>query len=113
LVVAVLGFGLGAWAMIENRFFSAVVRIQADRGHTVCDSGPYRFMRHPGYAGGILWCLMTPLVLNSTWTFIPMMVSILFTVLPTVLEDRILQQELGGYQEYTRKTRYRLVPGIW
>jgi protein-S-isoprenylcysteine O-methyltransferase Ste14 len=113
LVFAVLGFGLGAWAMLENRFFSAVVRIQADRGHTVCDTGPYRFVRHPGYAGGILWYLMTPLVLNSTWTFIPMAVSILFTVLRTALEDRTLQQELAGYVDYTRRTHYRLVPGIW
>jgi protein-S-isoprenylcysteine O-methyltransferase Ste14 len=71
LIVAVLAYILGVWAMIENRFFSAVVRIQTDREHSVCDSGPYHYIRHPGYEGGVLWYLMTPLVLNSIWTFIP------------------------------------------
>lgn len=113
LILATLGFLYGSWAMIENRFFSAVVRIQKDRGHTVCDTGPYRMLRHPGYAGGILWYLMTPLILNSTWAFIPIAIAVVATIIRTALEDRTLQEELSGYKEYTQNTRFRLFPGIW
>lgn len=113
LLAGVLGFVLGSWAMVENRFFSAVVRIQDDRGHTVCSSGPYRFIRHPGYAGGILWYLITPIVFDSLWTYIPVAISVIFTVMRTALEDRDLQAELPGYQDYARRTRYRLFPGVW
>jgi protein-S-isoprenylcysteine O-methyltransferase Ste14 len=113
LLVGIFGFGIAAWAMVENRFFSAVVRIQEDRGHTVCDTGPYRFIRHPGYAGGILFYLITPIVFNAMWAYIPLGISIVVSVLRTALEDRTLQKELTGYIEYAEKTRYRLMPGIW
>jgi protein-S-isoprenylcysteine O-methyltransferase Ste14 len=113
LLAGILGLWFASWAMVENRFFSAVVRIQKDRGHTVCQTGPYRWMRHPGYAGGILWYLITPLVFDSAWSFIPALVSVMVTVIRTALEDQTLQAELPGYQAYTRQTRYRLLPGIW
>lgn len=113
LGIAFLGMIVSSWAMLENRFFSAVVRIQTDRGHTVCDSGPYKAVRHPGYAGGILFYLMTPVILDSLWAFIPMIVAVAFTVFRTVMEDKTLKAELEGYEEYAMKTRYRLVPGIW
>jgi len=113
LMIGVLGFYFASWAMIENRFFSAVVRIQKDRDHQVCDSGPYRFVRHPGYAGGILWYLVTPIVLNAMWAFIPLGISITATFLRTALEDRTLQQELKGYQAYVKETPNRLIPGVW
>ncbi len=93
LLVGILGLVLGSWAMVENRFFSAVVRIQQDRDHTVCRSGPYRWIRHPGYAGGIVWYLITPVVFNSAWAFIPSLVLVIFTVVRTSLEDRTLQVE--------------------
>jgi len=113
LLFAMLGILFASWAMIENGFFSAYVRIQKDRDHTVCDSGPYRILRHPGYAGGLIWYLTTPIVLNSMWAFIPIAISVVATIIRTALEDRTLQEELPGYMEYTHKTRYRLVPGIW
>ena len=113
LLVGILGLVLGSWAMVENRFFSAVVRIQQDRDHTVCRSGPYRWIRHPGYAGGVVWFLITPVVFNSAWAFIPSLVSAIFTVVRTALEDKTLRAELPGYQEYCNRTRYRLLPGIW
>lgn len=113
LVVATLGFVFASWAMIENRFFSAMVRIQEDRGHSVCDTGPYRFVRHPGYAGGLVWYLMTPLILNSMWAYIPTAISVVATVFRTALEDQTLQKELPGYKEFTQKTTFRLLPGIW
>jgi protein-S-isoprenylcysteine O-methyltransferase Ste14 len=113
IIIAALGYILGAWAMIENRFFSAVVRIQEDREHTVCDTGPYRYIRHPGYAGGILWFLMTPLILDSLWAYIPIGITITASVLRTAFEDKTLQAELQGYKDYALKTRYRLVPWVW
>lgn len=108
-----LGYAFAAWALIENRFFSSVVRIQVDRGHVVCDSGPYRIVRHPGYAGNMLALPGTVLALSSTWTLIPAAVALIIAVIRTVLEDRTLQDELPGYREYARRVRYRLIPGIY
>jgi protein-S-isoprenylcysteine O-methyltransferase Ste14 len=108
-----LGYAFATWALIENRFFSSVVRIQADRGHVVCDSGPYRIVRHPGYAGNILPLFGIVLALGSLWTLIPAAVALVIAVIRTALEDRTLQEELPGYQEYTRRVRYRLFPGIY
>ena len=113
LLVGLLGFAFSTWALVENRFFSAVVRIQTDRGHSVCSTGPYRFVRHPGYAGGILFYLMTPLILSSWWAFIPALLTTIFTIIRTHLEDKTLQAELDGYEAYARQTRYRLLPGVW
>ncbi|MCM0612397.1 isoprenylcysteine carboxylmethyltransferase family protein [Marinobacter sediminum] len=107
------GYGFAAWALAENRFFFSVVRIQTDRGHVVCDSGPYRFVRHPGYAGNILPLFGIVLALSSVWALIPSAVALLITVIRTVLEDQTLQEELPGYRDYARRVRYRLIPGIY
>lgn len=111
--VSLLGFTLSTWAITTNRFFSAVVRIQTDRDQQVVQSGPYRLMRHPGYAGGLIVALMFPLILNTLWAFIPVGVYMGVLILRTSLEDKTLIKELLGYKEYTEKTRYRLLPGIW
>jgi protein-S-isoprenylcysteine O-methyltransferase Ste14 len=108
-----LGYAFSSWAFVENRFFSGVVRIQADRGHVVCDSGPYRIVRHPGYAGNILPLLGIVLALSSLWTIIPAAVALVIAVIRTALEDQTLQEELPGYQEYARRVRFRLFPGIY
>jgi len=108
-----LGYAFAGWAFVENRFFSSTVRIQTDRGHVVCDSGPYRIVRHPGYAGNILPLLGIVLALGSVWTLIPAMVALIITVIRTTLEDRTLQDELPGYRDYARRVRYRLIPGIF
>jgi len=108
-----LGYAFAAWALIENRFFSSVVRIQVDRGHVVCDSGPYRIVRHPGYAGNMLALPGMVLALSSTWTLIPAAVALIIAVIRTVLEDQTLQDELPGYRDYVQRVRYRLIPGIY
>jgi len=108
-----LGYAFAVWALMENRYFSSVVRIQTDRGHVVCDSGPYRIIRHPGYAGNILAPLGIVLALSSLWTLIPAAVALVIAVIRTALEDRTLQEELPGYKEYARRVRYRLFPGIY
>jgi protein-S-isoprenylcysteine O-methyltransferase Ste14 len=117
---AVVGFALYIfssvlinWAMIVNPFFEATVRIQKDRGHTVITTGPYKFVRHPGYSAGILWTLSIPLIMGSLLAFVPAGIYVLSTGIRTSLEDRTLLRELDGYSEYADKVRYRLFPGIW
>lgn len=113
LVVILAGYAWGSYAMAENRFFSGMVRIQTDRGHHVVSSGPYRWMRHPGYAGALLAYLATPLLLDSRWAFLPAAFITVSLIIRTALEDRALQDELEGYRDYAGRVRYRLVPGVW
>ena len=113
LLLILAGYGLGSYALLENRFFSGTVRIQTERGHRVVSSGPYRWMRHPGYAGALLTYLATPLWLDSGWAFIPAVLITAALIVRTRLEDRTLQEELSGYSEYSQRVRYRLVPGLW
>ena len=119
-IVKVLGFigfipamVFAFWAMKENAYASNLVRIQKDRGHTVCTTGPYRYVRHPMYVGVILVMLCFPLALGSLYTFIPAFIIISLFILRTSLEDKTLQEELPGYKEYAQKVRYRLFPGVW
>jgi protein-S-isoprenylcysteine O-methyltransferase Ste14 len=113
LALFALGEGLFTWAMVSNKFFSTAVRLQMERGHSVASGGPYRYVRHPGYVGFILFTLATPLALGSLWGLVTAgMVATLFIV-RTALEDRTLCQELDGYEAYARRVRYRLVPGVW
>ena len=112
-VVFAVGLGLFGWAMITNAYFSTVVRIQSDRGQTVCRSGPYRFVRHPGYTGTILQSLGVPILLGSMWALIPGITAAVLMIIRTSFEDRVLQAELPGYRDFVRQVRYRLVPGIW
>jgi protein-S-isoprenylcysteine O-methyltransferase Ste14 len=107
------GYGLAVWAMVENRFFSSVVRIQADRGQYVVTSGPYRIVRHPSYAGAILASLALPFMLDALWSLIPALAMVTAMAIRTALEDRVLGEELDGYQSHAAHTRYRLFPGVW
>jgi protein-S-isoprenylcysteine O-methyltransferase Ste14 len=112
-LVAVLAYSLVLWALAVNKFFAPVVRIQSERGHTVITDGPYRFVRHPGYAGSILFIIATTIMLGSLWALIPAGLTVIVTVVRTGLEDRTLQSELFGYAEYATKVRYRLIPAVW
>lgn len=113
LVLFLAGFALSTWAMVENRFFSSVVRIQTERGHKVCDSGPYRWVRHPGYLGGLIAWFGMPLFMGSLWGYLPVFLQVILYVFRTRLEDQTLQAELPGYQDYAQRVRYRLLPGVW
>jgi len=112
-VALVLALGFATWAMLVNAFFSTVVRIQTDRGQQVCRTGPYRFVRHPGYVGFILQSLAIPILLGSVWALIPGVAAAAILIIRTSLEDRTLQAELPGYRDYTQEVRYRLLPGVW
>jgi protein-S-isoprenylcysteine O-methyltransferase Ste14 len=113
LVVMILAQLLFVWAMVSNKFFSRVVRIQIERGHHVETGGPYRYVRHPGYLANMISMLAVALVLGSLWALIPAGVSGVLFVVRTGLEDRTLRAELDGYKEYAQQTRYRLIPGLW
>jgi len=101
------------WAMASNPFFATTVRIQTDRGHRVASSGPYRWIRHPGYLGSLIYNLSVPLVLGSLWAYLPAAVTILLLFVRTGLEDGTLRAELPGYPNYASAVRHRLIPGIW
>ncbi|HNP86771.1 MAG TPA: isoprenylcysteine carboxylmethyltransferase family protein [Kouleothrix sp.] len=113
VVLMVLGQLLFAMAMRENKFFSSTVRLQSERGHRVCDTGLYRFVRHPGYLGMLLSQLSFPLVLGSYWAFIPVGGAVVLLVVRTLLEDRFLLQSLPGYVGYAARTKWRLVPMLF
>ncbi|MDD1727842.1 MAG: isoprenylcysteine carboxylmethyltransferase family protein [Methanospirillum sp.] len=113
IVLFILGYGLLIWAAESNAFFSAVVRIQHDRGHHVISRGPYRFVRHPGYSGLILCMIAEPLMFQSLMAGIPCIMTIGLLVWRTWREDRTLSEELGGYDEYSGVVPFRLVPGVW
>jgi len=100
-------------AMLTNRFFSAVIRIQDDRGHRVVDHGPYAVIRHPGYAGMIAGVPLLPIALGSWWGFAVAMLYALFIANRVSVEDRFLQENLPGYVEYTTRVKSRLLPGVW
>lgn len=108
-----LGYGIFIWAMLTNRFFSRVVRIQDEKDHHAVTGGPYRFVRHPGYLGFMLVVLAQPLMLGSFWALIPGVITVILFVVRTGREDATLKRELAGYQAYVEKVRYRLFPGIW
>lgn len=120
LAVRVAGLGLvlagnvlGSYALIENRFFSGMVRIQRDRGHRVVSGGPYRWVRHPGYLGAVMAYLGLPVLLSSIWALIPAAGLIAILILRTRLEDATLRAELDGYEDYSRHVRHRLLPYVW
>jgi protein-S-isoprenylcysteine O-methyltransferase Ste14 len=113
LTVCILSCALFVWAMASNTFFSQIVRIQSDRGHTVASGGPYRFVRHPAYVGMILFELAISTLLASWWALAAGGLCAILLILRTALEDRTLQIELNGYMDYARQVRYRLFPGIW
>jgi protein-S-isoprenylcysteine O-methyltransferase Ste14 len=113
-LLIIAGFALLTWAMVANRNFEATVRIQEERAHKVIDSGPYQIVRHPGYTGVIIaFYFGIPMALGSWAAFLVGLVGLITMVVRTALEDRTLQEELAGYKEFTQKTRYRLIPGVW
>jgi protein-S-isoprenylcysteine O-methyltransferase Ste14 len=113
LIIFILGNALVSWAMLSNIFFSTAVYIQFDRKHKVSKSGPYRYLRHPGYLGMIIFNSSTPLILGSVWALIPAILTIILFIIRTVFEDKTLKNKLEGYKEYSQKVKYRLIPGIW
>jgi len=113
VILFALCVAFGSWAIVVNRFFETTVRIQTDRGHKVITGGPYRFVRHPGYLSMVLGALSASFIIGSAYSLIPGGLGIIALLIRTWLEDRTLQEELDGYQEYASRVRWRLVPGLW
>ena len=114
LIAVAGGYALCFWAMAVNRFFSSVVRIQAERGQYVVTAGPYAYVRHPGYLAGILIMVASGPALGS-WLAAALLVisSLPFLIHRAITEDRVLRGELPGYSDYASRVRWRLLPGIW
>jgi protein-S-isoprenylcysteine O-methyltransferase Ste14 len=113
VLVYSISLAISGWAMITNAYFSTAARVQTERGQTVCTSGPYGYVRHPGYASFFLQSIGMAVLLGSWWALIPAVCSGALMVARTALEDRMLQHELEGYVEYTQEVKYRLLPGVW
>jgi protein-S-isoprenylcysteine O-methyltransferase Ste14 len=112
VVLYALGCALALWAMTVNRFYSSAVRIQSDRDQRPVRAGPYRIVRHPGYAATIGCALSAGLALGSLIAMVPALLFAALFVRRTLVEDRLLRRDLEGYADYARDVRYRLVPGV-
>ena len=110
---AYLCIAVTTWAQAVNPFFEPGVRIQKERAQRVITSGPYRFVRHPGYTGAIALFIAIPLALASWWGLLPAAFAIGLLIVRTSWEDSLLKSELSGYADYARRTRHRLFPGFW
>ncbi len=113
LVLFVAGFGLVTWSVAINRFFSSVVRIQSERGHAIVTTGPYRYVRHPGYVGMLLGYPVIALAIGSWWALVPGALCVAIVLRRAALEDAYLLEHLAGYRDYAATVRSRLIPGVW
>lgn len=112
-LLLLIGSAILTWAMLANTHFEVTVRIQTDRHHKVVTTGPYAFIRHPGYLGASLWALGPPLIVGSAWGLLPAATAIVVLIYRTCREDKTLQAELPGYAAYATRVPHRLLPGIW
>jgi protein-S-isoprenylcysteine O-methyltransferase Ste14 len=113
VVLYIISSMLNQWAMVHNPHFERVVRIQHEREHRVAKTGPYSYVRHPGYLGGVFFYVAFPLISGSTLAFLGSTLGIIGILVRTSLEDRTLREELAGYAEYAQEVRYRLMPHMW
>jgi protein-S-isoprenylcysteine O-methyltransferase Ste14 len=112
--IAILAaFALVGWTLLSNPYASTAVRIQSDRGHAVISTGPYAFVRHPMYFAVFLFVLASGPALGSWWSELALLPVLAVFVRRTLIEDRMLHNELPGYDAYARKVRFRVVPGIF
>ena len=110
-LLVLVGYGMVIWVFRENRYASRVIEVAQEQ--QVIDSGPYRFVRHPMYAGSIVLYVFSPLALGSWWAMIPALPIIPILVMRILNEEEILLRDLPGYADYRSKVRYRLIPGVW
>jgi protein-S-isoprenylcysteine O-methyltransferase Ste14 len=99
--------------MLENSFAAPVVKIQDERGQRVIATGPYSYVRHPMYAGAILFFAGTALLLGSWWGLASVLVFVALLAIRTFIEEGTLRTGLQGYDDYAAHVRYRLIPRVW
>ncbi len=107
-----------AWVSIfqvfrENTFASPLVRIQTERKQKVISTGPYSIVRHPMYAGLLLWLFGTPLLLGSLYGLLIAFPLAGLLAIRAVKEEKMLKEELEGYESYARGVKYRFIPKVW
>jgi protein-S-isoprenylcysteine O-methyltransferase Ste14 len=113
LCLSLLGIGMTTWSLRTNTYFSNHLRVQHERGHRVITTGPYRYIRHPGYAGMVSWYTLSAVALGSWWALVPAAATLALFVVRTLREERMLFRDLEGYREYAERVRYRLLPAVW
>jgi protein-S-isoprenylcysteine O-methyltransferase Ste14 len=113
LALLVAGWRIAYLALRENAFAALVVKSQGERGQTVIDSGVYGVVRHPMYAGAIPFFLGMPLWLESYAAVVPAVFLFFLLMLRITIEEKYLRRELTGYDDYTKRVRYRLIPHVW
>jgi protein-S-isoprenylcysteine O-methyltransferase Ste14 len=101
------------WTFAANSFAAPQIRLQAERGQRVIDTGPYAFVRHPMYAGGAVYLLGMALLLGSWWGLLGAALLIVTFGLRAVGEEKMLRAGLAGYEDYARRVPYRFLPGVW
>ena len=101
------------WPVLENKHFESTSRIQNNRNQTVIKTGPYKIVRHPGYAGIVIWAIASFLMFGTFQVGIVSLIIIIVICIRTFLEDKMLKNELEGYLEYSQNTKYRLIPFVW
>jgi protein-S-isoprenylcysteine O-methyltransferase Ste14 len=112
-IALVVSFVLMSLVFRENSYLSATVRVQEERGQTVITTGPYQYVRHPMYAGGLFMFLGTPLLLGSWYGLLLTLLFLPSLIVRAVLEERTLLRELPGYGAYMTQVKYRLIPYVW
>lgn len=113
LIILLLASMLFTWSMVSNKSFSTMVRIQTERGHSIAAEGPYKYVRHPGYVGYVFMIMATPIALGSLYALISSLFVMIIFIVRTILEDKTLLDELEGYEEYSHRVKYKLIPFIW
>jgi protein-S-isoprenylcysteine O-methyltransferase Ste14 len=113
LIATILAYVFAHWTMVVNPYAETGVRVQRDRAQEVVTAGPYRYVRHPFYVSIVVMQLAFPAALGSLAAYVPVLTLVALVVWRTAMEDRTLQAELPGYVAYARRTRYRLLPGVW
>ncbi|TPK93491.1 MULTISPECIES: isoprenylcysteine carboxylmethyltransferase family protein [unclassified Mesorhizobium] len=115
--IGVLVLLIGIWVcyltMLENSFAAPVVKIQDERGQRVITTGPYSYVRHPMYAGAILYFAGTALLLGSWWGLASVLAFIVLLAIRTFIEEKTLRTGLRGYDDYAARVRYKLIPMVW
>ena len=113
ILVFILCSFIALWAYVSNAHLILTSRNDKLCNQRVCTIGPYRYIRHPGYLAAIISSLCYPFILGSLFSFFPVFINIFLLIIRTYYEDKTLQIELNGYDEYSKMTKYRLFPYIW
>ena len=110
-VIFLLAYIMYAEVLRENEYLSRTVEVSENQ--KVVDSGLYGIVRHPMYTSTIFLFLSMPLVLDSIFSFIVMLVYPIMIMFRIRNEERVLENELIGYEEYKEKVKYKLIPYLW